>query len=337
MQQSKFSIILPVRNGGEYVKLCVNSILAQTLQDFNLIVLDNCSNDGTKEWISSLNQEKIRLISADKPLTIEESWERILHIEKNEFITMIGHDDVLMDNYLQTMQQLIEEHPGASLYQTHFTYIDSNGNAMRPCKPMAAKEDAPAFLKQFLTSAVDIMGTGFMMRSADYDALGGIPTKYPNLLFADMELWLRLTMKGYKATSRQYCFNYRIHQSTTKTTPDEKLQLAFEKIVYFLNEAKEGNTGLANVIAENGTGFIHHHCSSLSHRLLRTPQNQRSTVSVKSFIEKCKAHAALLVPGSNYNPEADKKVLLARWIDSNRLLQKLFLIFKKVFPGTAPR
>jgi glycosyltransferase involved in cell wall biosynthesis len=337
MQQAKFSIILPVRNGGEYVKLCVKSILAQTLQDFNLIVLDNCSTDGTREWISTLNDARICLVCADKPLTIEESWERILHIEKNEFITMIGHDDVLLNNYLQTMQQLIEAHPGASLYQAHFNYIDSNGNNIRSCKPMAAKEDAAAFLKQFLTSAVDIMGTGFMMRSADYDALGGIPTKYPNLLFADMELWLRLTMKGYKATSTQYCFNYRIHQSTTKTTPDEKLQLAFEKIVYFLADVRKDNPDLAAVIAENGTGFIHHHCSSLSHRLLRTPQNQRDTVSVKSFIQKCKEYAALLVPGSEYNPAADKKILLAKWIDSNRLLQKLFLVFKKVFPGAAPR
>jgi glycosyltransferase involved in cell wall biosynthesis len=331
MQQAKFSIILPVRNGGEYVKLCINSILAQTLQHFNLVVLDNCSTDGTKEWINSLHDGRIRLVTADKPLTIEESWERILHIDKNEFITLIGHDDVLLPDYLETMQQLIAAHPGASLYQTHFNYIDSNGNNIRPCKPMAAREDAPAFLKQFLTSAVDIMGTGFMMRSADYDALLGIPVAYPNLLFADMELWLRLTMKGYKATSPQYCFNYRIHQSTTKTTPDEKLQLAFEKFVYFLDKIRDGNTGLARVISENATSFIHHHCSSLCHRLLRTPQNQRGAVSVKSFIQKCKDYAALLVPGTNYNPTADKKVWIAGWIDSNRLLQKLFHIYKKVF------
>ena len=50
----KFSIILPVRNGGEYVKDCVRSILSQTVDEFDLIVLDNCSTDGTVEWINSL-------------------------------------------------------------------------------------------------------------------------------------------------------------------------------------------------------------------------------------------------------------------------------------------
>jgi glycosyltransferase involved in cell wall biosynthesis len=333
MPQATFSIILPVRNGGSHVKLCVESILAQTLESFNLIVLDNCSTDGTSEWLASLKDERIQIIPSGKSLTIEENWSRIRHIEKNEFITLIGHDDILLPDYLETMQQLIAAHPEASLYQSHFTYIDSNGNALRPCKPMAAVENDAALLQSFLTGNIDIMGTGFMTRAKDYDAVGGIPAAYPNLLFADMELWLRLTMKGYKATTQQCCFSYRIHQSTTKTTADEKLQLAFEKFIYFLTEIKSTNTGLSKVIAANGITFIHHHCKSLSHRLLRTPQSQRGHVSVSSLIKKCEAYSEMLVPGSNYQPATDKKILLAKWIDSNSLLQRLFLLFKKIVPG----
>jgi GT2 family glycosyltransferase len=205
---NRFSIILPVRNGGSHVKLCVGSILAQTIRHFNLIVLDNCSTDGTSEWLASLNDERIQLIPSGKSLTIEENWSRIRHIEKNEFITLIGHDDILLPDYLETMQQLIAAHPQATLYQAHFNYIDSNGTKLRSCKPMAAVEDDAAFLQSFLTGNIDIMGTGFMMRAKDYDAVGGIPAAYPNLLFADMELWLRLTMKGYKVTSPKYYQNY---------------------------------------------------------------------------------------------------------------------------------
>ena len=84
---SKFSIILPVRNGGEYVKDCIASILAQTLQDFNILVLDNCSTDGTVEWLQSLKNEKIIIIPANRPLSIEENWSRVKDISKNQFIT----------------------------------------------------------------------------------------------------------------------------------------------------------------------------------------------------------------------------------------------------------
>ena len=97
---NKFSIILPVRNGGEYVKTCVNSILSQTEQDFNLIVLDNCSTDGTREWLASLQNKKIIIYPADRPLTIEENWARAIDVPKNEFITLIGHDDILHPDYL---------------------------------------------------------------------------------------------------------------------------------------------------------------------------------------------------------------------------------------------
>src|ERR1700691_5530373 len=108
---NKYSIILPVRNGGEYVKLCINSILAQTIPEFNFLVLDNCSTDGTAEWIRSLNDNRIILFPASQPLTIEENWSRIKDIPKNEFITLIGHDDILLPNYLETMGSLIDKHP----------------------------------------------------------------------------------------------------------------------------------------------------------------------------------------------------------------------------------
>jgi glycosyltransferase involved in cell wall biosynthesis len=223
----KYSIVLPVRNGGEYVKECVYSVLSQTLNNFNLHVLDNCSTDETLEWIGSLKDDRIKVFSSEKPLTIEENWARAVSIPKNEFLTIIGHDDVLARNYLSVMDELISKHPDASLYQTHFSYIDSKGKKIGDCKHMKEIETDKNFLTSVLTKNIDIMGTGFMMRSKDYDALGGIPA-YPNLLFADFELWLNLTRISYKATSLQNCFSFRLHQSTTSVSPDVKLHKAFE-------------------------------------------------------------------------------------------------------------
>ena len=331
MSQAKFSIILPVKNGGEYVKECVKSILSQTIIAFNLIVLDNCSNDGTTEWIGALKDNRIILIPSALPLSIEENWGRIKDIPKNEFITLIGHDDILSDQYLQTMNSLIAEYPDASLYQTHFNYINENGSVIRKCKTMPLIEDSASFLKNFLQNSVDIMGTGFMMRSKDYDALGGIPTHYPQLLFADMELWLTLTGLSYKVTSAQVCFFYRLHQSTTKKSPDEKLLSSFLKMIYFMNKLKNEDNTLGEVIKKNGIGFIHHNCVSLSHRVLRTFPESRGKISVNIIIRQCKDCADLLIPGNNYKPTRIGKLIIARFIDSSRLLQKLFLWIKNNF------
>ncbi len=326
----KFSIILPVKNGGEYVKECVKSILSQTLNDFNLLVLDNCSTDGTLQWIESLNDERIIIYSSTTPLSIEENWGRIFIIQKNEYITLIGHDDILKPDYLKVMNDLINEFPDAALYQTHFAYIDSKGKNIRSCKPMKEIENGPEFLQSILQKKIDIVGTGFMMRTKDYDELGGIPL-YPNLLFADFELWLNLTAKNYKATSPVEGFYFRLHQSTTSVSSDVKYQLAFEKFIYFLETLKLKDTTYQKVIAENADKFIMFYCKSLSHRILRTPKEKRENLSVNSVLQKGKEYSNLLTSNKNFNPLSNSTILLARMVDSNTITRKVFLLFKKIY------
>jgi len=325
----KFSIILPVRNGDEYVKECVSSILNQTLNDFILIVLDNCSTDGTLQWIESLNDERIIIYRSTTPLTIEENWGRIVTVPKNEYITLIGHDDILKPGYLKAMNDLITRFPDATLYQTHFSYINSKGKMIRSCKPMEEVETCPEFLQSILQNKIDIVGTGFMMRSKDYDELEGIPL-YPNLLFADFELWINLTAKKYKATSPVEGFYFRLHQSTTSVSPNAKYQMAFEKFIYFLRTLKQKSSAYEDVIVKNADSFIMHYCKSLSHRILRTPQDNRDGSSINYVLQKGKEYSRILTSQENFNP-SDLSISTARIIDSNSITRKIFLLFKKIY------
>lgn len=325
----KFSIILPVHNGGEYIKKCVESILSQTVSDFDLSVLDNNSTDGTLEWIYSLKDSRIKLYPTQGLLPIEKNWGRIKDIEKNEFITLIGHDDILNRNYLETMNELIRKHPNASLYQTHFSYIDSSGKEIRKCKPMDEVLSPAEFLSSFLRNNIDIMGTGFMVRALDYDSFGGIPN-YPNLLFADFELWISIARKGYTAISPRECFSFRLHQSMTTSSNDIKFQQAFQQFIEFLVTLKQDQR-LNEVIEKHGIEFISFYCKSLSHRLLRTPLQKREYIRVKDFIAGCKEYADKLVEGNNFKPQKAFSVGLANIIDSNPITRKLFILFKKIY------
>lgn len=327
----RFSFILPVKNGGEYIKECVASILAQTLNDFNLIILENKSTDGTTEWLQTLTDKRIIIIPSETSLSIEENWARILSIEKNEFITITGHDDLFDANYLQVMQDLINEHPDASLYQTHFRFIDAKGNFIRHCRPMDEKQNATEFLSSFLQRNIDITGTGFMIRSRNYDALGGIPS-YPNLLFADFEVWISATEISYKATSPKDCFSFRLHQSTTTISPDIKMQNAFNQFINFLESLKNKDFAFSKVIEDGAIGFIQFWCKGLAHRLLRTPKSKRNNLSVGLFLNQCKVYADILVPGNNFNPSKVLSVNLAKQIDKFAISRNLFLLFKKINP-----
>ena len=325
----KFSIILPVKNGGEYVKECVDSILSQSLQDFNLVVLDNCSTDGTLEWLQSLNDPRIVMHQSEKPLSIEENWARIKAVPKNEFITLIGHDDVLNTNYLQVMADLIQKHPNASLYQSHYQYIDGDGKILRNCLPMDEVQQAHEFLALYMCNLIESTGTGYMMRSGDYDDFGGINPGYNNLIFADFALWISLMGLSYKATSFDVTFKYRIHNSVSKVTNGEAYQQAFDKFLEFIIEQGGKNEKIKQVSERYGKRFLLYFCEALAHRVLKTPHDQRK-ITVKNLIDKYKSYAARLVPHQDFIPEKEFRIKIAKVLDSSTVGRELFLFLKKL-------
>lgn len=325
----KFGIILPVHNGGEYVKECVHSILQQTCPDLNLVILENNSNDGTFEWLQSLSDERIILHSTKEPLNIQTNWARIREIKKNEFITIIGHDDILLPHYLEEMDRLIKKHPHASLYQTHFTFINSVGQFSRICMPMDEIQSGQEFLACQMARTMDSMGTGYMMRSNDYDEVHGIPTDYPNLIFADYHLWVQLSLINYKATSPATCFKYRLHNSASKLTNGEEYRIAFEKYVHFMASLAAKNEKVKNVVEKYGHDMLMYFCESLSHRILKTPVQCR-TIQVEEFIQKCKSYATILIPGQPFDPSDKFRIRIAAKLDSNAISRSIFNLYKKI-------
>jgi glycosyltransferase involved in cell wall biosynthesis len=314
------------------VKECVASFLTQTHTDFNCIVLDNCSTDGTLQWLQSLSDSRVKVIPSERPLTIEENWGRIKDVDKNEFITLIGHDDILYPEFLEVMDRLVTSYPEASLYHTHFNYMDENGNTIRPCKPMKQCLTGYEFLNAFLTGSIDSMGTGYVMRSKDYDELHGIPVKYPNLLFADFELWLSLMFKSHAIIAPEKCFAFRLYQGTTSTSQDKKLHQALELFVDYLVAREQDDAQAKSIIDESGAKFLLFCCKGFSNRLLRTPIQKRENLTVRDFIDHTKKLAARLSIEDKYKPEKVPSIRLAAVIDSNPLLRNLFLVFKKLYP-----
>ncbi|MFZ1530379.1 MAG: glycosyltransferase [Ferruginibacter sp.] len=324
---SKFSIILPVHNGGCFFRICIEGILGQSYSDFELIILDNNSTDGTFEWINSIADNRIKVYRSEKDLSMTENWARIVEIKKNEFMTIIGHDDLFHPGYLEKMNELISKYPDASLYQAHFNFIDAGGQLLNSSKPMPATMSVQGFLEAEFMQRMDSMGTGYMMRSSDYDRMGGIDCSYPNLIFADYQLWTELAGLNFLAISPETCFSYRLHNSVSKTTDAENYRIAFEKYLGFLSSYAQNRPAVKKAIKANGNAFLNYFCESLSHRLLKSPKTA-SRIPVHTFIENCKKNA-LLLEISNFRPYRKFPILLAAILDSNFIFRKIFMLVKR--------
>jgi glycosyltransferase involved in cell wall biosynthesis len=245
----QFLIVLPVRNGGKHLEACIESILAQDHQHFRLVVLENASTDETPSWLRQQRDPRISVRESPTPLAIEKNWARILQIDlSEEFLTIIGHDDLLDPGYLSQMSALIDAHPNAGLYQSHFRLIDKYGRRLRRCLPMPACETAEGFLGARLRLRRDSQGTGYMFRSSDYVRVGGIPL-YKKLIFADDALWLELMRGSYKATLPREMFSYRLHPGGTSHSPDWRSTLdALASYLDFLKSYGQSDLGVQSAL-----------------------------------------------------------------------------------------
>ncbi|HOZ95333.1 MAG TPA: glycosyltransferase [Niabella sp.] len=326
----RFSIILPVKNGGNYIKSCIESVLNQRIADFELIILENQSTDKTLEIIQSFRDDRISVVAADTALAIQENWARIVQIPKGTFMTIIGHDDLLLPDYLEEMSRLITNYPDCSLYQTHFNFIDGGGKFLRSCRPMKPNYTKEEAIATFMLGGIDLMGTGFMMRARDYDEVGGIPP-YPNLLFADMELFIALALKGGMAVSDKKCFEYRIHQNaTTSSSSTDLYYKGFDHLVQYLIHLKSQLPAFTSVIENNGEQFMHKYSQTIVHKILKIKKRQRQTIDVSEMIRELNSSGSKLI-GRPYAASQNAKTKLAAIIDKSKLLHSLYLLFRKMY------
>lgn len=328
---NNFSIIIPFKTGKQYLLDCLQSVLVQDYPHFEIIVLaDITSNtDGSLNVINELNNSKIAIQVADKNLDILQNWGRIKDLEKKEYMTILGYDDILDKGFLSCINDLINTHPEASLYHTHFNYINSNSETIKKCQSLPTQMTASDYLEYTLKETIDIMATGYVFKSKDYDAIGGIPTNYPNLIYADAQLWIALTKKSYLAVDPAIQFSFRIHPSVTKTSKDKILLDAFIIFLAYLKELKKEATIFELTIQSNLTAFAESTTKAMAHRLLRTPKNNRQGLTIDKVCDVIEGKCIEM--GIPYAPFKIKSIQIAQFIETTPLLNELFLLFKRIY------
>jgi glycosyltransferase involved in cell wall biosynthesis len=211
------TIYLPVRNGGDYLTAAIDSIAAQTDPEWRLVVLDNASTDDTRDRVRAYGDTRIDLRSADRSLSITDSWARILPLAavlpRGTLISLIGHDDLLKPDFIALVKRLAKEDPTASLYQTQFEMIGGDGGIIRPARPVPLREEAGDLLAALCWGLRDSFGTGYAFRAEDYVEVGGIPP-LPRLLYADHLLFTRLTARAHKRCASELGCSYRLHRGS---------------------------------------------------------------------------------------------------------------------------
>ena len=103
------SIAMATYNGATYIREQIDSILSQTLQDFELIICDDCSTDDTVDIINkyALEDSRIQLYKNKENLGFKKNFEKAIGLCHGEYIALCDQDDVWMPNHLETLLSII--------------------------------------------------------------------------------------------------------------------------------------------------------------------------------------------------------------------------------------
>lgn len=106
-----FSVLLPTRNGGEFLDGCIRSILAESYQNMELLVSDNANTDQTQQVLACYRPDKrLRVIRLDKPVCVTDNWNAALAASSGKYVLMMGDDDCLLPGYFLKMEKLIRKY-----------------------------------------------------------------------------------------------------------------------------------------------------------------------------------------------------------------------------------
>lgn len=89
----RYSLILPVYNGLEYLPTCINTVISQNYTDYELIIVDDCSTDGTREYLSQIKHPNIKLVFQEKNLGAIGNFSDAINHASGDWLMFLGVDD----------------------------------------------------------------------------------------------------------------------------------------------------------------------------------------------------------------------------------------------------
>ena len=207
------SIVLPVYNGERYLRESIDSVLAQTYTNFELIVVDDCSTDSTPDIVRDYAARDPRVTYHRNPqnLKLPKSLNAGFRLTKGDYLTWTSDDNRYRPNAIEFLVSELKKGDCPFVF-TAFCRIDEDGNKI---DDIVFDENAPKMLP-----ARNMVGASFMYTRAVYETVGD----YDEDLFLteDFDYWQRIYGHFGAVYKKDIVYDYRLHAAALTGTRNEK-------------------------------------------------------------------------------------------------------------------
>lgn len=220
-QKPAISAVLPVYNGEAYVREAVESILAQTFTDFELIIINDGSTDGSSTILRELAARDPRIVLVERANGgLVSALNEGIGQARAELIARMDADDVAMPERFALQYARMEAEPHLGLLGSFIRIMDKTGRIIR----QGDYPVSPAETARFLEHGCPVAHPTVMMRREAVLKAGGYRKLFSHC--EDYDLWLRISELGYGiANLPQPLLNYRMHGANVSAVHREAQEL----------------------------------------------------------------------------------------------------------------
>lgn len=216
----KISVVIPNWNGKHWLKICLPSLKKQSFTDFEVLVVDNGSADGSEEYVSRYFSE-FRVVRLERNLGFAGGVNRGIESAVGESIVLINNDMKLDEDFLDQMHEAskdrrvglvaakVKQFYNRKLIDSAGDYIDIVGHANNIGM---GEVDGPKY--DVARSVFLVTGGACLIKRAVFDKVGLLDEDY-FAYFEDVDLSLRAQFAGFKAVYQPKAVVYHVHKGTS--------------------------------------------------------------------------------------------------------------------------
>jgi hypothetical protein len=197
---------MPAWNAGPYIAPAIESVLAQTIDDWRLLIVDDCSSDGTPDVVAGYDDPRIQLVRLDPNRGQTGALNHGLGLVETPWIARLDQDDLSSPDRLERQLRHVDARPQTTVVGAWADFVDERGAKLGSFRP-ATEPDAVR--RDLYARSLPIAHSCALMRTDAVRAVGGYGTRFR--IAQDYELWARLAARGEVANVAAVLVSIRQH------------------------------------------------------------------------------------------------------------------------------
>lgn len=277
------SVVIPLYNKGPYIARALDSVLAQTFDDYEVIVVDDGSTDNGVQEVKKYCDPRVRLVQQENAGV---SCARNVGVREalSDYIAFLDADDYWTSVHLNTLIRLIKQHPDSGIYSTAYNFVKPDGNLVWPkyCGIPAAPWEGkiPSYFKFATLTDLALSTSSLAIPKAIFWEMGGFQVGLN--MYEDSELWAKIALKYPVVFSWQVgsiCDTYACNRLSNRMISIE------HPFIYYVNT----NVELEHLNADHRADlleYIAYHTISYAENCLMRGERHHA----KEVLNNCETH-----------------------------------------------